>query len=110
MSILDRVKAHADSKKVRTLEVPEWGEEGAPLVIHYTMVTLAELAQVRSISPDPARQSAEIVCMKACNADGTPMFKRIDVLELMENAAPEVVLRIADAMAHRKSVDEAKNS
>lgn len=109
MSLLDRVKAHADPTKVRTVEVPEWGEDGKPLVIHYTMLTLKELGEARSISADPFRQSAEIICMKACGSDGKPLFRRIDALDLMENAAPEVVMRIADAMGRRLSADEAKN-
>jgi len=110
MSILDRVKAHSDPTKVRTVEVPEWGDDSGPLVIHYTMVTLKELGETRSTSTDPFRQNAEIICMKACGADGKPLFRRIDALDLMENAAPEVVMRIADAMTRRLSADEAKNA
>ena len=43
MNIIDRVKAHFESKGVKTIEVSEWGEEGKPLVIYAQPMTLAEI-------------------------------------------------------------------
>lgn len=100
--ILKSIRAHSQPERVRTIDVPEWGE-----VIHYRMVTLADMHETQRAAPDnPARQEAELICLKALKQDGTPMFKRIDVLVLLEEADPVVVRRIANAMIGRKSADD----
>ena len=55
MGILDQIKAHSRPEEVRTIEVPEWGPEGAPLVIHYKMVTLGDIEVARSRAKDNRR-------------------------------------------------------
>jgi hypothetical protein len=111
MSVLDRVRAHADPDKRRSLCVPEWGEADASLVLYYGMVTLGDL-EAAQVSANAAggsvlRMEAELVCLKAQDEAGKPLFKRIDAKELMEAAAPEVVRRIANQMMARTSIEDA---
>lgn len=111
MSVLDRIRAHAEPDKRRSIAVPEWGEGDTPLVIHYTMVTLGDLeaAQLGATAAGGGalRVEAELVCIKALSDAGKPLFKRIDAAELMQMAAPAVVRRIANQMMARTSIEDA---
>lgn len=107
MSLLDKIKAHAEPEKTRWFDVPEWGEGGKPLRIHYTMVTLIEIADAQAVTAEAgggnSRYWVEIVCMKARDAKGEALFRRADATEMMRVAAPEVVQRIASQMLDRKT-------
>lgn len=123
MSVLDKVRQHAEPKLVRRLEVPEWGDpaefgpDGAetvpakPLEIFYTMLTLGELAEIEQLGMKTfSEQAAHIVAMKACDAAGKPLFKRIDARTLQEEAAPDVVKRIALEILGRVTVEDARKN
>lgn len=112
MSVLERIRAHSQPDQVRTIEVPEWGdEEGKPLVIHYTMVSLGDLAEAQEAAKgNSLRVEAEILCLKAQDEHGKKLFKRIDVLELLATADPLVLRRISSEMLMRKPPEDiAKN-
>lgn len=107
-SILDRVRAHAEPEKVRRLEVPEWGEDGKPQVITYTMVTLDDMATVDEADGDQwYKRAARIVALKARDEAGNRLFSLGDAVTLREAAAPHVVNRIAMAMLGGTTVEQA---
>ena len=107
-ALLQRIVARTSAGTLRQLEVPEWGEAGAPVVIHYRMVTLGELEQVRRTFPEnPMRQNVEIICSKALDEAGKPLFARIDAVALMESVDASLLLRIATQMMAAPSVADA---
>ena len=111
MDLKDRIAAHAALDEFRTIDVPEWGENGVPLVIKYKPVTLGDLTDAYKLHPnDAVRQNVDILCMKAMDEDGKPLFKRIDALHLMEKAAPDVLLRITRAMMGGLASDQAEKN
>lgn len=110
-SLLERIKAQSDDQDLKTIEVPEWGDGAGPLIIHYRKVTLADMSSARAVArDDPFRTNCEIICLKALDAEGKPMFKRLDALELMQHADPQIVVRIADAMTVRPSAEAAEKN
>lgn len=123
MSILDNIRAHSEPDKVRTIEVPEWGtlakrddagnkiDPGKPLVIHFTMVTLGDIAEAQEVAKgNQVRLEVELLCMKAEDAEGKKLFRRIDAVELMRTADPVVLRRITTELMVRRPADEiAKN-
>lgn len=113
--LLDRIKAHADPKRVRRIEVPEWAVEegGPPLVITYSMVTLDDLSFVNEAdggSSDFNKQAARVIALKALDEKGERLFSIGDAIAIRETAAPEVVKRIALAMLSRVSMDDAEKN
>lgn len=110
MGVLDQIRAHSEPDKDRHIDVPEWGADGQPLRIHYTMVTLGEIADAQAASATAgggsARYWVELICIKARDEKGKAMFRRIDAVEMMDVAAPEVVQRIASQMLDRKTTEE----
>jgi hypothetical protein len=109
-ALLDAIKAHAKPDQVRTIPVPEWALEpgGAPLVIHYTMVTLDDLAVVTELDGQEwSKRAARIICLKAMDETGKKLFAMGDALVLRSTAAPEVVNRLAMQMLGRTSIEDA---
>lgn len=99
MSILGRILKHAEQRGGGTVDVPEWGDESGPLVIHYDRVSLAHVAEAaRAAAGNPVRQNVEIFVQVARGADGKPLFKRAEVLDLMDSADPMVLGRVMRQM------------
>lgn len=110
-SLLERIEAHTQPDLRRRFEVPEWGEEGKPLVITYQMMTLDDLAVVTELEGSQwHKQAPRIVVMKACDEAGTKLFKMVDANFLRERAAPDVVNRIALSIMGRLTVEEAEKN
>jgi hypothetical protein len=96
MSAIDQVKAHFSRLSVRAIEVPEWGEDGKPLVMYVKPTTLAEKATLYQIGEDHgmAQKNAHNIVMKALNAQGEKLFSIEDKHALMHEADAGVVLRV----------------
>lgn len=111
MSLMERVRAHSQPDQVRRIEVPEWGEDGKPLVVTYRMMTLDDMATVNELEGTTwHRQAARIVVLKACDEAGQKLFRMADASELRETAAPDVVTRIALAILGRMTVEDAEKN
>ena len=110
-SLRERIRAHARPDQVRRIEVPEWGEDGKPLVVTYRMMTLDDMALVNELEGASwHKQAARIVVLKACDEQGNRLFAMADAPELRETAAPDVVTRIALAILGRMTVEEAEKN
>jgi hypothetical protein len=123
MSLLERIKAHANPERTRRLEVPEWGDEAEldaegevvkpakPLVITYAMVTLEDLSLITELDGQEwNKRASRVVVLKACDEGGNRLFKTGDAIEIRRVAAPEVVNRVAMAMLGRVSIDDAEKN
>lgn len=111
MNLKDTIAAHAGADRVRVIEVPEWGEPGVPLRIHYRMVTLDDLALANELDgPQWHKQAARIVAVKAMDEQGNRLFKTIDTEWLRSSAAPDVINRVATAMLGRLTVEDARKN
>jgi hypothetical protein len=104
--IVERGKAHLKSLPERRIEVPEWGEEGSPLVITWKPMTMAMSRKIykpdRTGRPaDGATINVRAVAKCACDKDGNPLFPDADAeFQLMNNVSRDVVLRIAAAILY----------
>ena len=110
----DAIAGHAKPGLVRRIEVPEWSLDGGetPLSIHYTMVTLEEQHQANDLAKSGAlaKIAPYIIAMKAADEKGEKLFKMGDGPWLRENAAPDVVQRIALSMLGRVSIEDARGN
>jgi hypothetical protein len=108
MNLIERIKAHSGgSELVRKIEVPEWGTDGEPFVIHHRLVTLEDMKVIQELDPDDSlKQEARLLCLKATDADGTSMLKMVDASELMKVASVLVLRRVVSEMIDPKSPKE----
>lgn len=106
--LLQRIAADFEPNRRRTIEVPEWGKDGVPLVIHYDPITLADQVIVTELDGEVwPKRAARFVVMKSLKADGSKLFNMADATFLMTEAKPDVVNRIALAMIGRLDVETA---
>ncbi|MCC8368530.1 MAG: hypothetical protein LN573_00365 [Rickettsia endosymbiont of Oxypoda opaca] len=95
--IIDRVKAHFDTKEIKIIEVPEWGDGDNPLYIYCSPLTLAQKnCLYKMAKEDDLGLMVEALIMKAKDKEGNCLFSRADKPELMRSCDPDVLIRIAN--------------
>ena len=104
MSIIDQAVAHYSNQERLVISVPEWGTKDNPLHIHVFPMTMAEMNMIQRISKKNAsniEHAANIIVIKARDADGNRLFKLEDKEALMEKADYRVVARITEEIEAR---------
>lgn len=97
--VLERARVHFDAQEVQVVEVPEWGEDGSPLLLYYRPMTLAEKRPIfPKLQKNDLEALADIVVRKALDADGERVFSIEHKRGLMQRADSDVVARIGQAM------------
>jgi hypothetical protein len=109
MSVIDRVKEHFESQGVKTINVAEWGEEGQPLVIYSSPMSLNEKRNLfKGAKSDDLGVLVDAIMLKAKDKDGNKIFKLDDKQTLLNNADPEVIAKIATEMLNGISLEDAE--
>jgi len=95
--ILDRARLHFRADERRAITVPEWGADGAPLVLYALPVTLADKKKLHNRYKDGGLQEMYVHALidKAQTEGGSPAFTLEDKRSLMTAVDPRVVERIA---------------
>lgn len=94
--ILDRAQEHFESLEGQSIEVPEWGEDGEPLVVYFDPMTLREKTKLYKMAKnDDMALLAYALIFKATTSDGEKMFTIEDKVRIMNKVDPAVVARIA---------------
>lgn len=88
MSIAQRIAANRAARERRSVEVTEWGDDDAPLLIYYSDVSAREIEKVRSkykdfLSNPSMAAMVEIIIMKSETESGDKMFTLDDKPVLM---------------------------
>lgn len=104
MGALDRAVNHFKTRlgDPKTIEVPEWGEDGKPLTIYVHPITMAEKDEIFKVSQTGSYRGVVMaLVVRARDENGKRLFKTIELGELMKKADPEV---ISDIVLKMKSV------
>lgn len=109
MSLAKRIAARQEAER-RSLDVAEWGEEGAPLTVHYGPFLAIEMDKVQRKHPNFLQNISlagmvEIIVMKAEDKDGAKLFGLEDKPVLMREPM-SLITRVAGAMMATDSVEE----
>ncbi|MFQ5510064.1 MAG: hypothetical protein ACE5FN_12140 [Leptospirillia bacterium] len=96
--ILETAKAHFReqvSGELGQVDVPEWGT-----TIYFRPASLRDLERVVRLQRENRMMESlvESIIVRALDADGKPMFKLANKIELMRSVDPDVVVRICNAM------------
>lgn len=113
MGVIDRMKAHFTDIGVRHVEVPEWGEDGKPLVVYFRPMTLAEKQKLMTIGEREGyvARLADALVMKAMDAQGKKLFTIEDKQALRNQVDPDVLARVVrDMMASPSEEEMGKDS
>lgn len=112
-ALIDRMKAHFTDLGVQSVEVPEWGEDGKPLVIYFSPMTLAEKQRLVNVGEREGyvARLADALIMKAMDADGKKLFTVEHKVMLRNHVDPEVLARVvARMMLGPSAADMGKDS
>lgn len=77
MSAIDRAKAHFKSLQIKTIEVPEWGDENGPLIVYVEPFTLKDKARLQAVTRlgnSEADTLVELLVMKCLDKEGGKIF------------------------------------
>jgi hypothetical protein len=106
-SVIERAIAQFENRPTHTVEVPEWGEGGKPLVVHFRTPNAATLSKVnREADGDPVKQACMLVAQAALDEKSSRMFTNMNWKDLFDRADPGVTTRIANAIMEHARVDE----
>jgi hypothetical protein len=109
MNVIDRVKAQFESLGIKKIEVAEWGEEGKPLIIYCSPITLAEKRNLfKGAKNDDLGVLVDVIFLKAKDSEGNKIFKLDDKQVLLNNADANVIARVATEILSGVSYEEAE--
>ena len=110
MDILTRAQEHFTAileSEMLCVEVPEWGEEGKPLMIYYKPMTLEQQDAIfKHVNAGSLKSLAQVLITRARHEDGSKMFRQAQMFILMKQVDPRVVERITTEMAGEDLSDE----
>ena len=93
--------AHYDKLRGQTINVPEWGSDGNPLVIYYDPITAAQAQTVtKRAKGSDARATALAVILFSKDQSGGPIFEDdAPTLKAFEHDIdPRVIARVGKAI------------
>lgn len=99
---LGKAIAERRQKKARIIEVPEWGDDDAPLLLYVFPITAGDLNKIQKKHKNFLNETTmdgmiDLIILKACDADGNRLFTLEDKVHLMNESA-EVISPIAAKM------------
>jgi hypothetical protein len=110
--ILTAARGHFERLRRQTVEVPEWGEDGAPAVLYFDPPTLRQRHIVKHrANGNEARLLALAVILWAKDADGKPAFTddAITLGAFETELDPAVIARVAGCLLGVSSADSLGN-
>jgi len=103
--VLEAAAAHYAGQERKSLQVPEWGPAGKPLIINWSPWTVAERNKVYRRNEDGATPDGGVIqvralIVKACDETGKRLFDELDEHALTHKVDYEVVGRLASAILY----------
>lgn len=99
MSVIQRAKNHYQNQPIKEIIVPEWGDDdGNPFVFYARPFTLQDQGKLQFAvkNQSEADALAEVLVLKAMDAEGNKIFQISDKKDLRTNVDAAVLARIAN--------------
>jgi hypothetical protein len=109
---IDFATEHFSTQTTKKITVPEWQDDkGKPLEIFYTPMNLAEKRKLfRLMKNDDVGALADLLIMKAKDADGERLFKPEDKDDFLFKVDPDVLSDVASKISITPQPDELKKN
>lgn len=106
MKLIDKLMADFDARPVFDIDVPGWGDKGAPLKVYFKEPSLAIIKKIRADAKgDEIEMGARIVALCALDAQGNKLFDATDYMHLMRRASGAGVNVISTAIMEKVTPD-----
>lgn len=109
MKVIERARAHFGRLSMAPIEVPEWpDEDGKPTIVYSEPMTLRDKQKISRLSDQVGEIEvmANVLILRARDAQGHPMFTLEDKQLLLTQVDPGVLSRIAVAVTRSATVKE----
>jgi hypothetical protein len=107
MNVIDKAKAHFSTRAVKVIEVPEWGDDNAPLLVYASPMTLAEKRKLFSGSKETdIFVLVDLLIMKAKDQKGDPIFTLEHKRDLTTGVDPDVIARVANEILQSVTIED----
>ena len=108
---MERIKAHREAIKPRSIAVPEWGEEGKPLVVFAKPETLEDFGAIAAANEKGLDHIVfETLRRLAVDEEGKPLFKGVIFTDFKWHAYGPVAVRIATFLREPVTVADAEGN
>ena len=97
MSVIEKAKAHYQNKlsqEPREIKIPEW-DTTAYIKPAMSLQRLGEVMEVAN-NGNAAEAMVLTIIYRLIDADGKPIFRKVDKLELMKHTDPDVLADIVN--------------
>jgi hypothetical protein len=112
MNVIERAKAHFKSLQVKTVEVPEWGDEKEPLIIYIEPFTLKDKAKLQAVSRMTGSEIdalVELIVLKCLDKSGEPIFT-IEHKPILRNSVDATILERISSEIMRVDVEAVRKN
>ena len=102
-------------KQARIIEVPEWGDDGAPLQIYVYPITAGDLNKIQKkhknfLGEQTIDGMVDLIILKAGDADDNRLFTLADKTHLMDEPLPLIADIAQQMFADIEGVEEAEKN
>lgn len=114
MSLGQKIAARRQ-KQARVIDVPEWGEDGAPLQIHVYPITAGDWNKIQKkhknfLNDMQIDGMVDLIILKAGDADGNRLFTLADKTHLMDEPLPLISSIAAEMFADIEGIEVAEKN
>lgn len=114
MSLGKRI-AERRQKQARIISVPEWGEDGSPLLIYVYPITAGDLNKIQKkhknfLNDMTIDGMVDLIILKAGDADDNRLFSLADKTHLMDEPLPVISSIAAEMFADVEGVEVAEKN
>jgi len=112
MSLGKEILARVNNRRQRNIiEVPEWGEDDAPLLVYVSALTVGDIDKLqrkhKNFLVDMQMSGmVELIIMKAENKEGEKLFTLEDKVYLMKMDLPVITDVVSKIMSSIDSVED----
>lgn len=114
MSLGSRIAARRQ-QETRVIDVPEWGEDGAPLQIYVYPLTAGDLNKIQKkhknfLNDMTIDGMVDLIILKAGDADNNRLFTVADKTHLMDEPVTLISSIAAEMFGDLESVEDAEKN
>jgi len=107
--------AERRQKQARVIEVPEWGDDGAPLLLYVYPITAGDLNKIQKkhknfLNDMTIDGMVDLIILKAGDADSNRLFTLADKTYLMDEPLPLISSIAAEMFGDVEGVEEAEKN
>ena len=112
---LGKAIAERRQKQARVIEVPEWGEDDAPLLMYVFPITAGDLNKIQKKHKNFLNETTmdgmiDLIILKACDADGNRLFTLEDKVHLMNENVEVISPSAAKMFGDIETVEDAEKN